>query len=112
MTILPNNSAIGTIQFTKGTTFVLPIERTAGTALPDFTTLTWTGGIYTLIDETLVSDFTVTASDADNITVTISATITGALTAGKDKYGFNIIGTVGSTVYNVFKGGIIVHRKI
>ena len=110
MTVLNGNSATATIQLTKGSTFVLPIVKTAGTSLPDFTTLTWTGGIYTQSDGELVSAFTVTASDSTHLTITISATITADLEWQGVKYGYNIKGTTGSTVYIPLKGSVVVHR--
>ena len=110
MTNLPSPSAIANIQVTKGATYTLPIVRSSGTAVPDFTTLTWTGGIYTLGDDTLVSAFTVTASSADNLTLTISATITASLSTTV-KYGYKVQATTGSTVYIPLKGAIIVNRN-
>lgn len=110
MIVLNGNSATVTIQLTKGSTFVLPIVKTSGTSLPDFTTLTWTGGIYTQADGELVSAFTVSASDATHVTVTISATITATLEWQGVKYGFNIKGTTGSTVYIPIKGSVVVNR--
>lgn len=110
MITLNGNSAVAAIRLTKGTTFTLPIQRESGTGIPNFTTLTWTGTLYTLSDSETVSTFTVTASDADNLTMTISATITAALEWQGVKYGFNIKGTVGSTVYIPVKGSVIVDR--
>lgn len=110
MIILNGNSGLATIRFTKGTTFVLPIQRESGTGIPNFTTLTWVGTIYTLSDSATVSTFTVTASDADNLTMTISAAITATLEWQGVKYGFNIKGTVGATVYIPVKGSVIVDR--
>lgn len=110
MTILNGNSAVASIRLTKGSTFVLPIQRESGTGIPNFTTLTWTGNIYTLSDSEVVSAFTVTATDADNLTMTISAAITATLEWQGVNYGFNIKGTTGSTVYIPVKGSVIVDR--
>ena len=109
MIVLNGNSATATIQLTKGGTFTLPITKGTGT-FPDFDDLTWTGGIYTQSDGELVSAFTVAASSATALTITISATITAALEWQGVSYGFNIKGTTGSTVYIPIKGNVVVHR--
>jgi len=111
MTVLNGNSAVGTIKLTKGATYTLPIVRTSGTGIPNFTTLTWTFNIYTQSDGELFSDdATVIASDADNLLITIPASVTSTMEWSGVKYGFTLKGVTGSTAYIPLKGGVIVER--
>ena len=111
MTNILNNSALAQWTITQGATAVLTINRESGTVIPDFTTLSWTGTIYTLSDSATVTTFTVTASSADVLSVTITAAATAALSWNGVDYGFNISGTLSSTVYTPIVGSLIVKRK-
>lgn len=110
MIVLNGNSATVTIQLTKGSTFTLPFVRPSGSTFPAFTARTWTFTIFTQADGESFATGTVTVTDADNMSVVVTAATTATLEWNNTKYGYNLKGTSGAVVDIPIKGNVVVHR--
>ncbi len=105
---LEENTGILNIPVRRGVTFSFAL--TGITGYGDVTTYTWTGLIQNAGDRTTATTWTVTATSANSLLITISATNLNLLVA-RGKYVWYMQGVLGAKVVMPLTGEIGVKEK-